>query len=173
MNEATTPLLCEDIVDDPDVDSGHAKQAIESNSSQPNKREHPWLIPFLVNLFLANASYTIVQPSLAPYLLQIGIPESYLPWTIFMYNIGSVVGSAMGLFYDYATGICIVEGRGAKISLLICPMVGLVGSALYASAGWIGDVDVAKWFILSGRFLIGFWRSGQASVEHGKDNDLP
>ena len=101
MKEATTPLLCEDIVDDPGVEPGHDKKAIESNSTQPNKREHPWLIPFLVNLFLANASYTIVQPSLAPYLIQIGIPESYLPWTIFMYNIGGVVGSAMGLFDFY------------------------------------------------------------------------
>ena len=79
------------------------------------------------------------------------------------------MGSVMGLFYDYAIQIFKVEGRGAKISLLICPSVGLVGSALYVSAGWIGDVDTARWFILSGRFLVGFWCSGQTSVEQGED----
>ena len=79
----------------------------------------------------------------------------------------------MGLFYDYATRICKVEGRGAKISLLLCPTIGLVGSALYASAGLIRDIDVARWFILGGRFLIGFWRSGQTAVEQGNENSSP
>eukprot|EP00956_Cyclotella_meneghiniana_P042414 scaffold248450_cov41-Cyclotella_meneghiniana.AAC.1 len=170
MNDAnTTPLLSQALEDElhPELEQpDNNKKAIESNNStQSNKRKHPWLMPFLVNIFLAYASYSIVQPSLAPYLIQIGIPESYLPWTIFMYNIGGVFGSVMGLFYDYATRICKVEGRGAKISLLLCPLIGLVGSALYACAGWLDDVNVAKWLILIGRFLVGFWRSGQTSVE--------
>ena len=174
MNDAnTTPLLSQALEDElqPELEQpDNNKKAIESNNStQSNKREHPWLMPFLVNIFLAYASYSIVQPSLAPYLIQIGIPESYLPWTIFMYNIGGVFGSVMGLFYDYATRICKVEGRGAKISLLLCPLIGLVGSALYACAGWLDDVNVAKWLILIGRFLVGFWRSGQTSVEQGEE----
>ena len=172
MNDAKTTPLLPQTLDEPQLEPDNDKKTIESNSiTQPNQQGHPWLIPFLVNIFLGYASSSIVQPSLAPYLKQIGIPESYLPWAIFMSNIGGVVGSLMGLFYDYATRICQVEGRGAKISLLICPLVGAVGSALYACAGWVGDMDTARWFILVGRLFHGIWRSGQTSVEQGEEDN--
>ena len=176
MNDAnTTPLLPQTPVDElePELEPNNDQKAIKSNSiTQPNQEEHhSWLIPFLVNIFLANAAASVIQPSLAPYLTQIGIPESYLPWVIFMYNVGGAIGSvAMGLFYDCTTRICQVEGRSAKICLLLCPLFGIVGSALYACAGWIGDMDMARWFILVGRLFQGIWRGGQTSVEQGKEH---
>jgi hypothetical protein len=101
---------------------------------------HSWLVPFFVNIFLACASFSIVMPSLAPYLLQIGAPLSFLPWVVSSYSIGEMIGSAaIGLFYEYATKTCRVEGRGPRISLLLCACIGIIGSASYAAAGWIED----------------------------------
>ena len=172
MNDAKTTPLLPQTLDEPQLEPDNDKKTIESNSiTQPNQQGHPWLIPFLVNIFLGYASSSIVQPSLAPYLTQIGIPESYLPWVIFMYNVGGAIGSvAMGLFYDCISRICQVEGRSAKICLLLCPLFGIVGSALYACAGWIGDMDMARWFILVGRLFQGIWWGGQTSVEQGKEH---
>jgi len=161
MNNAiVTPLLSQS-------EQNKEEAIIKFKSIQPStKREHPWLLPFLANIFLANVAASVIQPSLAPYLQQIGVSQSYLPWTIFAYNVGGAIGSTtMGLFYDYITRICKVEGRGAKVCLLICPIVALVGSALYSSAGWVEDGNVARWFILFGRLLHGIWRGGQTSVE--------
>ena len=172
MNDAnTTPLLSQTLDDEPQLDLDSDKKVIAgTNVTRPNQQDHhSWLVPFLVNIFLSNIASSVILPILAPYLTQIGIHESYLPWVIFMHNIGGAIGSAtMGVFYDYVTRICQVEGRGAKICLLVCPMFGIVGSALYASAGWMGDVNEARWFILFGRLFQGIWRGGQTSVEQGK-----
>ena len=168
MNNAiVTPLLSQS-------EQNKEEAIIKFKSIQPStKREHPWLLPFLANIFLANVAASVIQPSLAPYLQQIGVSQSYLPWTIFAYNVGGAIGSTtMGLFYDYITRICKVEGRGAKVCLLICPIVALVGSALYSSAGWVEDGNVARWFILFGRLLHGIWRGGQTSVEQGEEKKI-
>ena len=176
MDEANTHLLDEDIDDlelesEPEPEPGNGKKNAGSNSSsvQSSKQHYSWFIPFCVNIFLSCASFSIIQPSLAPYLLQTGIPESFLPWVLFSYSIGGMIGApAVGLLYQYASQMFEMEGRGAKICLLVCPLFGLIGSALYAIAGWMEDVNVARWFILFGRFLQGTWKGGQQTVEQGE-----
>eukprot|EP00956_Cyclotella_meneghiniana_P032372 scaffold88678_cov79-Cyclotella_meneghiniana.AAC.2 len=66
-----------------------------------------------------------------------------------------MLGSAtIGLFYEYAVRTFKVEGRGPRYSLLLCALFGIVGSALYASAGWIENADVARQCILVGSIPI-------------------
>jgi hypothetical protein len=138
------------------------------NESIRANKEHTWLIPFFVNIFLACASFSIIRPSLAPYLLQIGAPLSFLPWVVSLYSVGEMMGSAsIGIFYEYATRTYKVEGRGPRVSLLMCAVFGIVGSMLYAAAGWIDDAYVARQCILWGRFLQGIWTGGQQAVEQG------
>lgn len=177
MNDAnTTPLLSQTLDDEPQLDLDSDKKVIAgTNVTRHNQQEHhSWLVPFLVNIFLANTASSVILPILAPYLQQVGVSESYLPLVIFIYHLGNVIGSlTTGLFYDYATQICKVEGRGAKICLLTCQMFGIVGSVLYTSAEWIGDAEVAKWFILCGRLVIGFWRGGQTIVEQALISFVP
>ena len=72
------------------------------------------------------------------------------------------------MFYEYAVRTFKVEGRGPRYSLLLCALFGIVGSALYASAGWIENADVARQCILVGRFLQGIWTGGQQAVEQGE-----
>eukprot|EP00956_Cyclotella_meneghiniana_P026408 scaffold57012_cov63-Cyclotella_meneghiniana.AAC.1 len=124
MDEANTHLLDEDI-DDLELESepepGNGKKNAVSNSSsvQSSKQHYSWFIPFCINIFLSCASFSIIQPSLAPYLLQTGIPESFLPWVLFSYSIGGMIGApAVGLLYQYASQMFEMEGRGAKICLL-------------------------------------------------------
>ena len=148
---------------------GYDKQYKNNNTIQSKKQKHSWLIPFFANIFLACASFSIIRPSLAPYLLQIGAPISYLPWVVSSYSVGEMLGSAtIGLFYEYAVRTFKVEGRGPRYSLLMCALFGIVGSALYASAGWIKNADVARQCILVGRFLQGIWTGGQQAVEQGE-----
>ena len=174
MNEATSHPLSQVLVEpEPELEPTNDKKTIESNTIQSNKPDNSWLVPILVNIFLACASFSIIKPSLAPYLIQIGISESFLTWVIFIHNIGGLVGSAIiGLLYEYATRICKVEGRGARICFLMCPLFGIAGSALYAFAGWIGNVDVSSWFVMIGSFLMGIWGGGQQAVELGEGNDF-
>ena len=72
-----------DRLDEPELELelDNDTKAIESNSIiQPSQEErHSLLIPFLVNIFLANATSSVIVASLARYLTQIGIHESYLP----------------------------------------------------------------------------------------------
>ena len=174
MNEATSHPLSQVLVEpEPELEPTNDKKTIESNTIQSNKPDNSWLVPILVNIFLACASFSIIKPSLAPYLIQIGISESFLTWVIFIHNIGGLVGSAIiGLLYEYTTRICKVEGRGARICFLMCPLFGIAGSALYAFAGWIGNVDVSSWFVMIGSFLMGIWGGGQQAVELGEGNDF-
>ena len=169
MNETATPLLSQ-ALDDFELEAEYDKKAIKSNNIQSNEQKHhSWLIPFLVNIFLSCASFSIVQPSLAGYLNQIGAPLSYLPWVVSSYSIGEMLGSVViGSFYEYAVKSYKVLGRGPRCSLLMSLLFGFVGSAMYATAGWMEDTIVAISCIISGRVLQGIWTGGQQAVERGE-----
>ena len=128
-------------------------------------KQHSWLFPFFVNIFLACASFSIVTPSLSPYLLEVGASMSYLPWAVASYSIGEMIGSiAIGSFYEYATQTFAL-GRGPRQSMIISICFGIVGSALYAAAGWVENSHTAQVFIVTGRLLQGIWTGGQQAVE--------
>jgi len=129
-----------------------------------NKR-HAWLLPFFINIFLACASFSIVMPSLSPYLLEVGASMSYLPWVVASYSIGEMIGSlAIGNFYEFATHAFSL-GRGPRYSMIMCICFGIVGSTLYASAAWVDSSYTAQYFIVAGRFLQGVWTGGQQAIE--------
>eukprot|EP00986_Skeletonema_menzelii_P000596 scaffold162_cov143-Skeletonema_menzelii.AAC.15 len=135
-------------------------------SDEVMKKKHTWLMPFFVNIFLACASFSIVMPSLSPYLIEVGASMSYLPRAVASYSIGEMIGSvAIGSFYEYTTRTFAL-GRGPRISMIMSILFGIVGSALYASAGWIdGNRYIAQYFIVAGRFLQGAWTGGQQAIE--------
>ena len=165
MDESATPLLSQ-ALDDLELEPEQDRK----NIIQSDKQKHlSWLIPFCVNIFLACVSFSIVQPSLAAYLNQIGAPISYLPWVVSSYSIGEMLGSvAIGSFYEYAVRTFKVLGRGPRYSIFMCLMFGIVGSVLYACAGWIQDTNVAKYCIVIGRVLQGISTGGRQAVEPGE-----
>lgn len=172
MDETTTAPLLSQAMDEYKLE--HEPERHHKSTVKSDKSENSWLVPVLVNIFLACASFSILKPNLALYLIQIGIPESFLTWVLFIDNIGGLIGSiTIGLFYERAVAkMSSVEGRGAKICFLMCPFFGIVGSSLYASAGWMGDVNTARWFLLCGSFFMGVWSGGQQAVELGEENNV-
>jgi len=134
-------------------------------SDEVMETRHSWLLPFFVNIFLACASFSIVMPSLSPYLLEVGASMHYLPWAVASYSVGEMIGSvAIGSFYEFAT-LKFALGRGPKWSMIISISFGVVGSALYACAGWVESSYLAEVFIVGGRFLQGVWTGGQQAIE--------
>jgi len=150
---------------------------ISSNADEDNtpedddiiNKKHKWLLPFFINIFLACASFSIVMPSLTSYILHINAPLDFLPWVVSTYSAGEMFGSVtIGHYYEYSTKTYRTIGLGPKSSLMICMSLGVVGSALYVSAGWIQDKTIAKYCLLGARFIQGMWTGGQQSVEQGK-----
>ncbi len=141
----------------------------DDSSTTTTAKRHSWLLPFFVNIFLACASFSIVMPSLTPYLLDIGASISFLPWVVSSYSVGEMFGSvAIGHYYEYATKTYTTIGRGPRMSMLLCIGLGVIGSALYAAAAWIDDTTIAKYCILGARLIQGIWTGGQQAVEQGK-----
>ena len=105
------------------------------------------------------------MPSLSPYILEVGISMSYLPWAVASYSVGEMIGSVtIGSFYEFATH-AFAPGVGPRCSIILCICFGLVGSALYSAAGWIQSSYMAQCFIIAGRFLQGVWTGGQQAIE--------
>lgn len=157
------------LTNDPESSSKVGEADEESPSDEERiARRHTWLLPFFANIFLACASFSIVMPSLAPYILDIGAPLAFLPWVVSSYSVGEMFGSvAIGHFYEYSAKTFETPGRGPRVSMMLCILLGVVGSAMYAVAGWIDDVVVAKYCLLLARLVQGVWTGGQQAIEQG------
>ena len=117
---------------------------------------------FNVNVLLACISFSIVLPSLLPYLLKTSASQGneIYPLVVCGYSVGEIVGSFAG-GYAYSES-CSRMGRvGAKVTLVRCCAIGVVGSAMYVLGGYLGSV----WLVMAGRFVQGVWTGGQQSVE--------
>ncbi|KAL7456636.1 hypothetical protein ACHAWC_010857 [Mediolabrus comicus] len=168
LNSNNTKMLQKCSASASTVNTGESSNDEESQRSEDGsimEHNHTWLIPFFVNIFLACASFSIVMPSLSPYLLEVGASMSCLPWAVASYSVGEMIGSvAIGTFYEHATKTYAL-GRGPRISLIMCTIFGICGSALYAAAAWVVTEGIAENFIVAGRFLQGVWTGGQQAVE--------
>lgn len=155
-----------------DGSGGEEHTAVQSSSRADDQanynRRHTWMLPFLFNIFLACASFSIVMPTLAPYVLDVGAPLSFLPWVVSSYSVGEMVGSvALGAFYEHAVKNCRVAGRGPRLSLAVSISLGIAGSAGYAAAGWVGGGWAARACLVAARFVQGLWTGGQQAIEQG------
>ena len=59
---------------------------------------------------------------------------------------------------------------GTKFTLLLSVALGVVGSFLYGTAGFVPNIswlddDIAPYFVLFGRLLQGIWTGGEQAVE--------
>jgi len=138
---------------------GHA------NATNDVDVSYPFLNIFYFNIFFACASFSIVMPSLAPYLIDIGSDLSFLAWVVGIYAFGEIAGSIFfGWYYEYSlTASCWQEKTaiGPRSSLLGCIAVGIIGSAMYVAA----DIYKNPWLIFWARFVQGIWTGGQQTTE--------
>ncbi|CAI2364145.1 unnamed protein product [Moneuplotes crassus] len=121
------------------------------------KLEHSysWKIIFYLNVFLACVSFSIVLPSLWPYLQRFGVDENFLALVLAIYSIGEFLGSILwGYIYNAST---------MKFSLYTCIGAGFIGSLLYSFGGYF--LGWGKWLVFLGRFIQGLWTGGQQAIE--------
>lgn len=122
----------------------------------------------LVNVFLPCTSFSIVLPSLWPYLQTLGLTPGHLALIIALYSIGEALGA---LLFGAVTAL---PHRTHTNTMLLCTSIGILGSISYISApplhaavsgqgwwGWTaGGVAVAV-----GRFLQGVWTGGAQAIQ--------
>mmetsp|Transcript_11099 Transcript_11099/g.22109 ORF Transcript_11099/g.22109 Transcript_11099/m.22109 type:complete len:490 (+) Transcript_11099:185-1654(+) len=118
-----------------------------------------WRILFYVNVFFSCVSFSIILPSLQPYLARNGASSYFYGSTVAVYSVGEMVGAMLfGKVYEWMT---VHYRAGAKSTLLMCIGLGMAGSALYV----LGDVVTSPNMIFLGRALQGLWTGGKQVVE--------
>jgi len=118
-----------------------------------------WRILFYVNVFFSCVSFSIILPSLQPYLSRNHASAYFYGSTVAIYSVGEMIGAVVfGKVYERMT---IYSKVGAKTTLLMCIAFGIVGSFMYV----IGDVVTSPWTIFWGRALQGLWTGGKQVVE--------
>uniref|UniRef100_A0A6U4JKV3 Major facilitator superfamily (MFS) profile domain-containing protein n=1 Tax=Phaeomonas parva TaxID=124430 RepID=A0A6U4JKV3_9STRA len=125
------------------------------------QKQHKWLPTFFFNIFFACVSFSIIMPSLAPYIMQMGAPLDFLPWVVAVYSGGEILGSLVfGWIYEKSFQV-LPGGQGPRLSMISCIVVGLVGSAMYVVADWIES----PWLVFWARGVQGLWTGGQQCIE--------
>lgn len=116
---------------------------------------YSWKAIFYLNVFLACVSFSIVLPSLWPYLQRFDADENFLALVLAIYSIGEFFGA---IIWGY-----IYNASSMKFSLYTCIAAGFVGSILYSMGGYF--IPWGKWLVFLGRFIQGLWTGGQQAIE--------
>lgn len=114
-----------------------------------------WKAIFYMNVFLACVSFSIVLPSLWPYLQRFDADENFLAMVLAIYSIGEFIGA---IIWGY-----IYNASSMKFSMYTCVAAGFLGSILYSIGGYWPSWG--KWLVFAGRFVQGLWTGGQQAVE--------
>jgi len=116
---------------------------------------YSWKAIFYLNVFLACVSFSIVLPSLWPYLEKFGADENFLALVLATYSIGEFFGA---IIWGY-----IYNASSMKFSLYSCIAAGFIGSIVYSMGGYF--IPWGKWLVFAGRFIQGLWTGGQQAIE--------
>jgi MFS family permease len=118
--------------------------------------KYNFLYYFYLNIFMCGLSYTIVIPSLFPYIIKHGGSEMSLAMVLCFYSIGEFIGSlGFGFLHDLLS---------TKNNITICASIGLVASAIFFTADFFSG-DLVFGMLFFSRFLTGLWAGGQRSIE--------
>lgn len=114
-----------------------------------------WRLLFYVNVFFSCVSFSIILPSLQPYLARNGAGPYFYGLVVAIYSVGEMIGAvAFGKVFERLTR---ASRGGAKVTLLLTIFLGIVGSALYVLADVFGSPNM----VFVGRFLQGLWTGGK------------
>lgn len=114
-----------------------------------------WVPLFKYQVFFSCVSFSIIVPSIAPYLNRLGAPEYILGVAVAVYSLGEMIGSTVfGKWMSEAS-------HASKRALLASIIVGAVGSILYVVADAAGN----PWLVVVARLVSGVWTGGKMVVE--------
>ena len=117
---------------------------------------------FYWNVFCSCVSFALVVPSLWPYLNELGSNPTFLGWCVSVYSMGELFGALiLGPMHNTF---------GTKFTLLLSVALGVAGSFLYGTAGFVPNISwidnkIGPYFVLIGRLLQGIWTGGEQAVE--------
>lgn len=114
-----------------------------------------WVPLFKYQVFFSCVSFSIIVPSIAPYLARLGAPEYVLGVAVAVYSLGEMIGSVVfGKWMSEASG-------ASKRALLTSISIGAVGSILYVVADAVNN----PWLVVVARLVSGMWTGGKMVVE--------
>uniref|UniRef100_A0A7S4RE02 Major facilitator superfamily (MFS) profile domain-containing protein n=2 Tax=Ditylum brightwellii TaxID=49249 RepID=A0A7S4RE02_9STRA len=162
LQEEQTQLLKEDETTTTTKNGyGSANKTKKEQTEKTSSSHKSWLLPFYFNVFFACASFSIVMPSLSPYLHRMKAPLSFLSYVVSAYAVGEMIGSLLfGYYYEWSVKN-LPLGVGPKSSMLGCIIVGMVGSLGYVWADELSSPQMVLW----ARFIQGLWTGGQQTIE--------
>jgi MFS transporter, ceroid-lipofuscinosis neuronal protein 7 len=116
-----------------------------------------WKAVLFVSVFLSCVSFSVVMPSLWPYLRVLGANQQFLAWVVAAYSIGEAIGAVL---FGWLSG-----GRQTRDIMLLATVVGLVGSVFYIAAESFPGSVMGPALVLAGRSLQGMWTGGSQAVQ--------
>lgn len=108
------------------------------------RKQYGFLNVFYFNIFIACASFSIVMPSLWPYIDKHSDFNYFLAFVLFIFSLGEFLGA---LFFGH-----LHNKLRTKACLFIIMTIGLIGSILYSLADSFHDATFMM-VLLGGRFL--------------------
>lgn len=140
---------------------GTEKDALEGEAPVAVPEKYPtWMRLFMFCVFWSCTAFSIVLPSLAPYLERMGADPLFLGWVVATFCFGEMVGAlAFGKAYNVASQRYPKMGPAHVLTSSI--MCGVVGSVMYVMA----DTLKSPWTCFWARFLTGLWTGGKQAVE--------
>ena len=153
--QETKPLAGAPTADD------DASGAGESDASASAPAPYPtWMRLFMFCVFWSCTAFSIVLPSLAPYLERMGADPLFLGWTVATFCFGEMIGALVfGKAYNVVSLTHPEMGPAHVLTTSI--LCGVAGSVLYVMA----DTLKSPWTCFWGRFLTGLWTGGKQAVE--------
>mmetsp|Transcript_11929 Transcript_11929/g.22864 ORF Transcript_11929/g.22864 Transcript_11929/m.22864 type:complete len:437 (+) Transcript_11929:36-1346(+) len=138
------------------MDSPYTQQANAEDKDASWRARYSFIWIFYANCLVGCTSYSLVLPSIWPYIQKSGGSDEFLALVMFAYSFGELVGSlSFGYLFEFIP---------TKYCMIACVSSGLIGSLAYTAADFFPG-DAALWLIFIGRSLQGFWTGGQQSVE--------
>ena len=108
-------------------------------------------------VFLGCVSFSIVMPTLWPYLNSLHAGKSFLACVIAMYSVGEAIGA---LYFGWlATKV------STRRTTIFSTCVGVVGSVLYCIAGSFPQYKIGACMVLVGRLTQGVWSGAAQAVQ--------
>ena len=132
-------------------------QLLQDTHATSWRKSYNFLFLFYINVFFSCVSFSIVMPSLWPYIERHNGSEYLFALALFIYSLGELLGA---LIFGYMHNYC-----KTTICLKLCMSLGLSGSVLYFIADYFGGGDFALALICIARFLQGLWTGGQQAIE--------
>lgn len=102
-----------------------------------------------ITVFLSCTSFSIVMPTLWPYLHALAATPFHLAFVVASYSVGEALGA---LLFAHAA-----KHLSTRRAMVLAQLCGVAGSLLY--------VYPSKAFVLSGRVLHGLWTGGSQAVQ--------